>query len=506
MVNAVQEVKARNLQTLMAVLDEISAAEGIASDHTGRQPSGAAAEATGKLLAALDNANLPKQTTVLLAPQGNRLTLSVGGMPLEVMLPDTLASAAKANPALLARGKVLQVEIDPQTGVLRLSLPTPDFASGPATLRNFSQNGSGPSASPAPPLPDHFPPGSPGALVQKLAQIHLPLGERSDVQTPGGLAGMPGNRGLGPAALATLSPALLEASLRAAIRQMPLGTTLAALLSGDAKGVNPTLAEALRAMRLDAFTKPAAGDIEQGVKQSGLFFEARLASLAQGLAGNAPHDLKSLLNAIRASLSGDAETATAQKPAAPHLLAAADRPEAPTPKSMDLARLVEGGLERIKLQQIASLPDHPGMTVTDDRAQASRIALQIPLATHGPERPETAMIGVMIEHNTRPDLPQGIAVEDEGGNGTEAFPWKVRIALDLEETGPVQAEIALRGQRVGVTLWAERKAMAEDARRAIGDLHAALTGAAFEVAHLDVKDGRPAAPVHRPTTHLDRRS
>ncbi len=61
---------------------------------------------------------------MLLPPQGNRLTLSVGGMPLEVVLPDTLASAAKTNPALLARGTVLQVEIDPQTGVLRLSLPT----------------------------------------------------------------------------------------------------------------------------------------------------------------------------------------------------------------------------------------------------------------------------------------------------------------------------------------------------------------------------------------------
>ncbi len=214
MVNTVQEVKARNLQTLMAVLDEIGAAEGLASDHTGRQAS---AEATGKLLAVLNNSNLPRQATVLLPPQGNRLTLSVGGMPLEVVLPDTLASAAKTNPALLARGTVLQVEIDPQTGVLRLSLPTIGMPGGPATLRNLSQNGSGPSASPAPPLPDHFPPGSPGALIQKLAQIHLPLGERADARATGGLAGMPGEiAGSGPQP-SRLSP--LRCSMRACARR-----------------------------------------------------------------------------------------------------------------------------------------------------------------------------------------------------------------------------------------------------------------------------------------------
>lgn len=498
MVNQVQEVKARNLQTLMAVLDEISGMAGHAADHTTRHPRGA-----------LTDAGAPRLATVLLAPHGNRLTLSLGGMPLEVVLPDALVSAAKANPGLFARGTMLQVEVDAQTGVLRLSLPAPTLpAITAATIRTISQNGTGPSASPAPPLPDFFPPGSPGSLIQKLAQLHLPLAERGNASPSGGTAPqLSGSRAIGPLALATLPPALLEASLKAAIRQMPLGSALSALLSGKTEGVDPALLASLRAMRIDGFAKPDAASIEQALQQSGLFFEGRLAALAQGTGGSLPHDLKSLLNLIRASLGGEADAvAGPAKPLPTHLLSASDRPGLPTPRGPDLARLVEGGVERIKLQQIASLPDHPGMTVTDDRTQSSRLAFQIPLATHGQERPETAMIGVMIEHDPRPDLPPGILVGDEGGEGSEAFPWKVRIALDLEETGPVQAEIALRGQRVGVTLWAERKAMAEDARRAIGDLHAALTGAAFEVAHLEVKDGRPAGPVHRPSAHLDRRS
>lgn len=506
MVGPVQEMRARNLQTLIAVLDEYSGVTDLAPDGSGSLTSGANPDAVARLRAALNGVGTPSLATVLQAPQGNRLTLGLGGTPLEVVLPDTLAHAAKLNPALLARGTLLQVEIDARIGVLRLSLPAPEV-SNIATLRNISQSGGGPSASAARPLPDYYPPGSPGALIQRLAQFHLPLAERGDAR-PGPASGPPisGSRGLGPSALATLPPALLEASLKAAIRQLPLGTAISALLSGDAKGANPVDLAALRALRLDAFAAPDATEIEQGVKQSGLFFEARLAGLAQGQGGALPHDLKSLLTAILSGLGGRTEEkGDNPRPIANHLLAVADRPEAPAPRGLDLARLVEGGLERIKLLQIASLPDHPGMTVTDDRSQTSRLTLQIPLATQGPDRPETAMIGLMIEHQPRPDQPPGFTVEDEGKEGGETFPWKVRIALDLEETGPVQAEIALRGQRIGITLWAERRTMAEDARRAIGELHAALTEAAFEVAHLDVRDGRPTGTAVRASAQLDRR-
>ena len=69
-----------------------------------------------------------------------------------------------------------------------------------------------------------------------------------------------------------------------------------------------------------------------------------------------------------------------------------------------------------------------------------------------------------------------------------------------------QAEIALRGQSVGVTLWAERKGMAEAARAEIGALHKALTGAAFEVVNLEVKDGFPHLVAQRHAPVLDKRT
>ncbi|MBN8534226.1 MAG: flagellar hook-length control protein FliK [Rhizobiales bacterium] len=464
----IQEVKARSLQTLMAVLDEM----------------GGAGLADPKYAAARQNGQSPQHATVLLPPQGNKLTIALGGMPLEVILPDALASAAKSNPAMLARGTVLMVEPDLATGTLRVILPQVPTVPTPATTRTFSTITSGPSTSAPPPLADFFPAGSPGAVIQRLTGLNLPLAERADAQILGTTP-----RHTGPLPPSLPAP-LMDAALRATIRQVPLGQTLSALLA-QVETLDPKLADALRNLRLDGLFRPDPAQIASSIKNSGLFLEARLANLQPG-AAPPTGDLKALLNGAKATL--------------PDLSARLGERVSATPPPAELARMVEGAVERIKLQQMASLPDHPGLNITDDRSQPMRLALQIPLAIHGQERPETAMVGLMIEHQPHPDRPADVIVDEEGDNKVEGFPWKVRIAVDLEETGPVQAEIALRGQRIAVTLWAERKSMAEDARAAIGALHQALTGAAFEVSNLEVRDGRPAGPSPRYQPTLDRRS
>jgi hypothetical protein len=464
----IQEVKARSLQTLMAVLDEMGGA-GLAD------PKYAAKGAQGQSA---------QYATVLLPPQGNKLTIALGGMPLEVILPDALASAAKANPGLLARGTALMVEPDLATGTLRVVLPQAPSVPSPATTRTLSATAAGPSTSVPPPLADFFPAGSPGAVIQRLTGLHLPLAERADAQ---GMGTTPRHTGPLPPSL----PApLMDAALRATIRQMPLGQTLSSLLT-QVETLDPKLADALRNLRLDGLFRPDPAQIATSIKNSGIFLEAKLANLQPG-AAPPTGDLKALLNGAKANL--------------PDLSARAGERASTASPPAELARMVEGAVERIKLQQLASLPDHPGLNITDDRSQPMRLALQIPLAIHGQERPETAMVGLMIEHQPQSERPADVSVDEDGDNKTEGFPWKVRIAVDLEETGPVQAEIALRGQHIAVTLWAERKSMAEDARAAIGALHQALTGAAFEVSNLEVKDGRPTGPSPRYQPSLDRRS
>lgn len=464
----IQEMKARSLQTLIAVLDEM----------------GGAGLADPKYAATRQQGQLQQHATVLLPPQGNKLTIALGGMPLEVILPDALASFAKSNPGILARGTALMVEPDLATGTLRVVLPQVPTGPGPATTRAFSATGSGPSTSIPPPLADFFPAGSPGAVIQRLTGLNLPLAERADAQAMGTTP-----RHTGPLPPSLPAP-LMDAALRATIRQMPLGQALSSLLA-HVEALDPKLADALRNLRLDGQFRPDPGQIATSIKNSGLFLEARLANLQPG-AAPPTGDLKALLNGAKANM--------------PDLSARpGERAGAASPPA-DLARMVEGAVERIKLQQLASLPDHPGMNITDDRNQPMRLALQIPLAIHGQERPETAMVGLMIEHQPHRDRPADVSVDEDEKNPSEGFPWKVRIAVDLEETGPVQAEIALRGQRIAVTLWAERKSMAEDARAAIGALHQALTGAAFEVSNLEVRDGRPTGPSPRYQQALDRRS
>lgn len=464
----IQEMKAKSLQTLLAVLDEM----------------GGAGLADPKYAAARQNGQSAQQATVLLPPQGNKLTIALGGMPLEVILPDALVSAAKANPGMLARGTSLMVEPELSTGTLRVILPQAPTAPTPATTRAFSSPGGGASTSMPPPLADFFPAGSPGAVIQRLTGLNLPLAERADAQILGTTP-----RHTGPLPPSLPAP-LMDAALRATIRQMPLGQALSALLAG-VETLDPKLADALRNLRLDGHYRPDPAQIATSIRNSGLFLEARLANLQPGTAPPTG-DLKALLNGAKATL--------------PDLSARlGERASAASPPA-ELARMVEGAVERIKLQQLASLPDHPGLNITDDRSQPMRLALQIPLAIHGQERPETAMVGLMIEHQPQTDRPHDVKVDEDGDNEAEGFPWKVRIAVDLEETGPVQAEIALRGQRIAVTLWAERKSMAEDARAAIGALHQALTGAAFEVSNLEVRDGRPAGPSPRYQPTLDRRS
>ncbi|CAN1542784.1 Flagellar hook-length control protein-like, C-terminal [Rhabdaerophilaceae bacterium] len=619
----IQEVKAKSLQTLMAVLEGAGAAAPM--DAT---------EPNSKSLRTLS-----QQATILLPPQGNRLTIALPGGPLEVILPEPLLQAYKANPAVFARGQWLLVEIDPRTATLQLTLPELPASTTPATTRSLGSQNPGPSAAPVPPLLTLFPPGTPGAFIQRLAQITLPLGERVPM-TPDSAANLPATPhsrapsglqaaavppGMRPEVIAHMPQPLIDAALRAAIRQSPIAPVLARILENPAQNVKPEHVEALRVLRLDGQLKPDASAIKTSIAQSGLFLERSLSRsavvmggppFAPALAGSglsapgptqaaaqstaqasvqaapsgrsqgvppqpqtvlekpgaaADHiatlpqprdirspDLKALLGAIRANLplepndlvepSAQDRPRFAHQPphsvgrapdlnAMPVLLresllskeagaprspgalpdkveqlsqantrnAVPDRANGQLPAT-ELARLVEGAIERIKLHQIASLPDNPGLVVTDDRAQASRIALQIPLAPQGLERPETAMIGLVIEHEQRPDLPVGLTVEDEGGQNAEAFPWKVRIAVDLEETGPVQAEIALRGQSVAVTLWAERHTMAERARAAIGTLHQALVDASFDVRALDVRDGRPRDSAGPRIPALDRRS
>jgi Flagellar hook-length control protein FliK len=498
----IQDIRAQALSTLMATLGPVAGAARVTGTLAGN-PEAAMQSADAALHAVIVEAN----------PNG-RAVLQVNGGRVETQLPPELLRAARQNPDLLKPGTTLLLSAETPTR------PLPE----PATLVALTGHASGPSVGPAPPLANPFPPGSLGAAIARLTGIAFPQAEAEAL--PAAQAGellAQTKTGIStPGLLSQSLPAdLAEAVLQSARRQVPLAPALTQILTlvealpGQSTPANlpPALVQALRALQGARATpeglKTPEG-LREAIRQSGLFLEANLAREASG-GTPATGDLKTILLALKSLLGRE----TAQEPGA-HALATA-APSTParsqTPASgtagsttADLARTVEGAVERVKLMQMASLPDHPEIRITDDRAQPMRLALAIPIATQGHENAPTAVMGLMIEH--RPPMSEAAPQETElpEKSEAEAFPWKVRIALDLEETGPVQAEIALRGQSVAVTLWAERPAIADRARSEIGALHAALTGAAFDVFKLDVKDGRPQGKPMRAAPMLDRRT
>lgn len=484
-----QEIRAQSLSTLLATLDAVKPVAAV---------SGALADS---VQGSMQSAEAAIRAVLIEAQPNGKALMQIAGLTVEADLPPELLRAAASNPSLLRPGTVFLL---PSNTLVRP-------AAEPATVVQLTQTGmAGPSVGAPPPLANPFPPGSLGAAIAKIAGLAFPIAEPATA-APLSVTGSALTTPVRGTPLAQPLPAELAAPiLQATARQLPVAAALTQMLALPAADMPEAIRQALTqlaGLRANPEALRTPEGLRDAVAKSGAFLEANLATGAP----LPPADLKTALLALRALLAGNGPEELSvgkagERPSAdlvPPRATISGAEQAPRPA--DLARLAEGAVERIKLTQLASLPNHPEMRVTDDRAQGMRLAVSIPLAAQGADKPPTAMVGLVIEH--QPPAPQQAAMlepEREANGDTEPFPWKVRIALDLEETGPIQAEVALRGQAVAVTLWAERQTMAQAARQTIGDLHDALTGAAFDVVKLEIRDGRPQPAPVRSGPILDR--
>jgi Flagellar hook-length control protein FliK len=473
----IQEIKAQNLATLMASVE--------GGGQKGQTDSGLL---RGDQRAFFGSEGKTFEAQVLGPPRAGRLALALAGQRVVITLPEAMDGAQLAQTLNLRAGDRVPVHFDAQSARLRLGL-APQTGLEPAT-KVMVQGVADPKATnvlPPPPLANPFPPGSLGAQIAKLSGLAFPLAEPVAQVTDQSVE--PSSQALRAqaqtASLTSLNlpDAIRHALLKANAQDGPIGQAFTRLdpqkLEG---GALKTMAETLMALRLDGGAKVTLENIAQALARSGLLFESRL---AKGDGVSAARDLKGVLNGARAEIQA---------------MLNGTAPEGPAQ-----IRAIQGAIERVTLQQLASMPESLGMTITDDRAQPLRLSLSVPLAPYGLERPETAALGVMIDY--APHTPAKAELDPEADlDAPEGFPWKIRLALDLEETGPVHAEIALRGQAIGVTFWAERRAMAGRVREEIGTLHQALTQAAFEVRRLEVRDGRPSGKVAPDLPVLDRRT
>ncbi len=300
-----------------------------------------------------------------------------------------------------------------------------------------------------------------------------------------------------PSAPQTATPAppanpLAVATATAAGAQGPLAPLLANLAAAVQTSTLPRAVQAaaarVLALQPPLADHPTAGDLKQGLAQSGLMLEARIAADGAPPAADAKAALLVLRQALEATTPAtpSAPASTPNAPAPPYRGGplAAQPPAPPSPgadpaNTQKLLQQTTAALSRQTLFQLASAPAAPQPAGS---ASGPLWQFELPFAT-----PQGAAM-----------VPFEISRDDEeagpGARGDGEPAWRARFAVSLESSGPVHARISVRGGRARVTLWAEREATAGALAARQADLAQALLGDNL-IAAVKVLPGAPdAAP------------
>jgi hypothetical protein len=133
-----------------------------------------------------------------------------------------------------------------------------------------------------------------------------------------------------------------------------------------------------------------------------------------------------------------------------------------------LLRQAEGGLARIQLNQLNSLPPEDG----------SKVVWQFELP---------------LRHADEFDSFK-IRIEREDGNNEQAqHCWRITLNFDLDPLGPVQAQISLQGEEVSTLFTTERKESAATIDQHLPILSQAFSQAGLRVGHLTAQKTGSAA-------------
>lgn len=308
------------------------------------------------------------------------------------------------------------------------------------------------------------------------------------------LNGLPAQAGAGTASAPQLPPGLnLAAALQAAVggqnSMAPLMANLAAVIGG---GVELPANVHSAVERLIGFHLPADGSLDSeqlrtAILNSGIFYEARLAGGggSRALTGDMKAVLLLLQGGLRAWLGPPPEARLGgERPPPPMRGGGPARPaSAQVPADLshlpprDLGRLLlaqtDATLSRLRLAQMASLPDQSGAETQRGERPAQSWTFELPFAVG-----ESTLV-VQFKLSREPG-----AGKREGENV-----WRLRFSLEPETLGPVHGAVVWQRGHVAVTLWAERP---EAAARLSGDVDGLRSALSIDdVAEIQVLTGRP---------------
>jgi hypothetical protein len=420
--------------------------------------------------------------------------------PVTRAIPAIPSTAAPVPPEQMPQTPALAAPVARAGVAADASPPQPAAAPVPAAspaVTAAARASAPPTASPVTATPSQ--PAEPVANPLLLAQAaRRPPANAAELPRPAPAAPpLPTTPQAPPAAPPPTPQAALAQMLPGALSRQdsagPLLVSLAAAVQTPALLPEPVLRAALKVLAQPLVVRDGqvpARELEQAVARSGVTLEA---SLLRG--EPQPRDAKAGLLALREALGkwlGPAgPAAPVRDPAPPPIrglpLRAVPVEAPPLPDAArDAGRMLhdqaDAAISRLKLMQLASLPD------AGDAARPAPPALRMELPF---------LIGhelVMAQLQIGPDGTRRERREGKRG-------WTMRFALNYSATGEVGAEVGVLGKAVTVALWAAEPETAEAMSAALPELSGSLAAVGLTPGRVKIRAGVPTAQ-RRPSGRL----
>ncbi|MFN2359536.1 MAG: flagellar hook-length control protein FliK [Marinobacter sp.] len=239
--------------------------------------------------------------------------------------------------------------------------------------------------------------------------------------------------------------------------------------------------------------------VRQWLTESGLFAESRLAQAPSAQLPDLKLALGRVITALLANQGSTPEQFNRLTPiSTPELMQAPlqfpqplttpqARNDGEPPSVGQMLRLLAGMLNRITVNQLHSqvLTARGG---GDTTAPASTLVLDLPWLT--PQN-EPRLAQLRIEQYPEEQESQ------RNSSPSASAEWRLSLAMDLDEAGPLHFDIALRQQAVSARVWAEKQATLRTVNQELPALRQSLTDLGLEVTELECRRGTPQSSITR---------
>ncbi|MBW7470338.1 flagellar hook-length control protein FliK [Marinobacter sp. M216] len=240
--------------------------------------------------------------------------------------------------------------------------------------------------------------------------------------------------------------------------------------------------------------------IKQWIAESGLFAESRLVQTPSATLPDLKLAVGRVITALLTQQGNGPEHFNRLTPlASPELVQAPlnfpqASPRAPAQSANgeattvgQMLRLLAGMLNRITVNQLHSQV-LTARTGGDAPAPLSTLLLELPWVTPQNE-PRVAQLRLE-------QYPEDRGTQEQQHKASVSE-WRLSLAMDLDEAGPLHFDVALRQQSVSARVWAEKQSTLRQVNEELPLLRQSLTDLGLDVTDLECRRGTPQASATR---------